>query len=106
MSDIVIYPHLEIAPDTVDPNIAGRRLTVRFMSIFLNDPEWTVDRICEEYNLVPAQVYAAWTYYYDHKEAIDRIIAEDNEAYDRLTKDPEIQANIRALKQHKHNRQG
>jgi len=71
------------------------------MTIFLNDPEWSVDRICEEYDLTPAQVYAAWLYYYDHKEEIDKEIVEDNEAYEKMANDPARKAQIQALKDKK-----
>lgn len=104
MSDMIIYPHLEISPDTVNPHIAGRQLTVKFLTIFLNDSEWPVERICEQYALTPAQVYSAWAYYYDHKEVIDNAIAEDNEAYDQLVHDPVRLAKIDSIKQRKLNR--
>jgi uncharacterized protein (DUF433 family) len=66
------------------PVVAGRGIMVQFLSHFIDDPNWSVQRICEEYGLTPAQVYAAWSYYYDHKDEIDRQIAEDHEALRQL----------------------
>jgi len=104
MTDMIAYPHIGFKPGTDTPTIAGRRLSVKFMTIFLNDPEWPVERICEEYNLTPSQVYSAWAYYYDHKEEIDRAIAEDDEAYKRLVNDPARLAQVEALKAKKRSR--
>jgi uncharacterized protein (DUF433 family) len=69
----VTITHLESTPDICGgkPRIQGRRLTVHFLATFLNDPEWTADKLAAAYDLTPAQVYAAWSYYYDHKDEID-----------------------------------
>ncbi len=58
--------------------LKGHRITVDFLACFVNDPEWSVERICAEYELYPEQVYAAWSYYYAHKAEIDQMI-EDGE---------------------------
>lgn len=61
------------------PRVAGTGITVAFLSRFVDDPNWSVERICAKYALTPSQVYAAWSYYYSHKEEVDRAIAEAEE---------------------------
>lgn len=78
--------HLEVEPDSGKPRIAGRRITVEFLSTFIDDPDWPVEKICREYDLSPAQVYAAWSYYYDHKEEIDRALAEKEARIEKIAK--------------------
>ena len=75
-SKILYIDHIEVKPGSDKPRIKGHGITVAFLSTFMDDPEWTVQRICEGYNLTPAQVYAAWSYYSDHKDEIDRAIEE------------------------------
>jgi uncharacterized protein (DUF433 family) len=63
--------HIERKPDSDYYRIIGKGVTVEFLSRLIDDPEWSVERICANYNLTPAEVYAAWLFYYDHKEEID-----------------------------------
>ncbi len=74
--EILFIEHIEADPETGEPRIAGRRYSVAFLSTFIDKPEWPVDRIARNYQLTPAQIYAAWSYYYDHREAIDRAMRE------------------------------
>jgi uncharacterized protein (DUF433 family) len=77
---ILPIEHIEYNPKKRRAMVAGTRLSVAFMATFLQDPEWTADRIVENYPfLTHAQVYAAWSYYYDHKEEIDRELKEESE---------------------------
>jgi hypothetical protein len=48
--------------------------------------------------LTPAEVYAAWAYYYDHKAEIDARIQADREAAEQLLADPAYQAEIAGLR--------
>jgi hypothetical protein len=41
---------------------------------------YSVDEIAADYNLTLSEIYSALAYYYDHKEEIDRSIA-DGEAF-------------------------
>ncbi len=66
------------------PRVAGTGLTVAFLSRFIDDPKWPVERICSKYGLTPSQVYAAWSYYYANKEEIDRAIIEAEEMAHRV----------------------
>jgi uncharacterized protein (DUF433 family) len=56
--------------------IVGKGVTVEFLSLFMDDAEWPVARICAEYGLTPAEVFAAWSFYHDHQDEIDRHLAE------------------------------
>jgi uncharacterized protein (DUF433 family) len=59
------------------PMLRGTRYTVAFLATFLDDPEWTVERMVESYPLTPAQIHAAWSYYYDHKPEIDALLEQE-----------------------------
>src|SRR5690606_11821700 len=75
--EIIPILHIERKPNSAKYRVIGKGITVEFLSLFLNDPEWTVERICEDYDLTPAEVHAAWAFYYDHKAAIDQHAAEE-----------------------------
>jgi len=78
MSDSIVIPinHIERKPDSQKYRIVGKGVTVEFLAQFIDDPDWSVSRICENYGLTPGEVFAAWAFYSDHKDEIDRIIAE------------------------------
>lgn len=80
MTDSVIIPinHIERKPNSHKYRIVGKGVTVEFLSHFIDDPEWPVGRICDNYGLTPGEVFAAWAFYSDHKEEIDRTIAESS----------------------------
>lgn len=63
---------VERKPDSEYYRVVRKGVTVEFLSRLINDPEWTVDRIRENYGLTPAEVHAAWAFYYDHQEEIDQ----------------------------------
>lgn len=71
--------HIEVTPGTSGgkPRIAGRRITVQNIAIWHEHMGKSVDEICDAYDLQPAEVHAALAYYFDHREAIDRGIKED-----------------------------
>lgn len=83
MTEQVIIPinYIERKPNSRKYRIAGKGVTVEFLPQFINDAEWPVDRICENYGLTPAEVYAVWAFYFDHKAEIDRTIAESQTSY-------------------------
>jgi uncharacterized protein (DUF433 family) len=62
------------------PHIAGHRITVQDVAIWHERLGRTPDDIASEHGLTLADVYAALTYYFDHREEIDRSIA-DSEAF-------------------------
>lgn len=73
-------PHIERKPNSDKYRVVGKGVTVEFLSLFIGDPEWPVDRICENYNLTPAEVHSAWAFYYDHQDEIDARIAATKQA--------------------------
>lgn len=64
-----------------EPVIAGTRISVGFIAE-LEKSGYTADEIVTMYpHITHAQVYDALSYYYDHKEEIDKIIEENKEEY-------------------------
>lgn len=78
-SETVIIPinYIERKPNSQKYRIVGKGITVEFLAGFINDSDWSVERICQHYNLTPAEVHAAWAFYYDHKVEIDEHIAAE-----------------------------
>lgn len=66
------------------PKVGG--ITVAFLSRFIDDPEWPVERIISEYRLTPAQIYVAWSYYYDHQDEIEESIRESTKLMEEVGK--------------------
>jgi uncharacterized protein (DUF433 family) len=94
MSDSIIIPinTIERKPNSRQYRIVGKGVTVTFLATLLNKPQWTVARICEDYNLTPAEVYAAWAFYYEHQDEIDLVIAEAAQGEPDLAKHAELEA--------------
>jgi uncharacterized protein (DUF433 family) len=66
------YPHLLIGAG--EPARLERNPRVRVAQIVMdyNQFHWTAEQFCEQYpHLTPAEVHAALTYYYDHRQQID-----------------------------------
>lgn len=62
-----------------EPHIAGRHITVAFIAdVFIHD-NLSIEDIARYYDLTPAQVHAALAYYYDHKQEIEEIWAEEQQ---------------------------
>ena len=59
------------------PRIAGTRFSVKDVVIDHLFNGMPMELIAADYDLPLAGVYAAMSYYYDHKEAIDRSIEEE-----------------------------
>ena len=70
--------HIEATPGICGgkPRIAGHRITVHNVALWKTRSGMTPEDIASEYDLALADVYAALTYYHDHKKQIDREIAE------------------------------
>lgn len=71
--------HIEATPGVAGgrPRIAGRRITVQNIAIWHERLGLSADEIAGEHDLSLADVHAALAYYFDHREQIDRAIAED-----------------------------
>lgn len=86
MSSKTLDDHIELVPETAGgrPRIRGRRITVQNVAIWHERLGKTADEIAAEYDLTLADVYAALAYYFDHRDDIDRRIAEDNALVEAL----------------------
>jgi uncharacterized protein (DUF433 family) len=64
------------------PRIAGRRIAVEDVVAMHLYHGQSIQYIIDSYNLTPVQVYAALTYYYDHRAEIDQSLAEGVTRYE------------------------
>lgn len=76
-----VASHIEVTPGVAGgkPRIAGHRITVQNIVIWHERLGLSADEIASEYELSPADIYAALAYYYDRREEIDRAIRDDEE---------------------------
>ena len=61
------------------PRIAETRLAVSEIVLWHEQSGWDVEKIAQEFDLTLGQVYAALSYYYDHREQIQAFIAAEKE---------------------------
>jgi uncharacterized protein (DUF433 family) len=83
-----VSKHIELTPGVVGgkPRIAGHRISVQDVVIWHERLGLSADEIATEYGLSLADVYAALAYYYDHRDAIDRMIQDDEQLVAELRK--------------------
>lgn len=84
---------IERKPNSRQYRVVGKGVTVNYLAGLIDDPEWPLARICDEYDLTPAEVHAAWSFYYDHQVEIDTQL---DEADARHRRDAEAQSARRA----------
>ncbi|MEO0456826.1 MAG: DUF433 domain-containing protein [Cyanobacteria bacterium P01_A01_bin.114] len=74
----VLNQHIEITPNVAGgkPRIRGHRITVQDIVIWHERLNKSADEICAEYDLTLAEVYAALSYYFDHRDEIDHSLEE------------------------------
>ena len=72
------HAHIERTEGVVGgrPRIAGRRITVADIAVLHERLGHGADEICSEYDLMLAEVYAALSYYHDHRDEIDTQMRE------------------------------
>jgi uncharacterized protein (DUF433 family) len=85
--------HIVSTPDVRGgrPRISGRRVTVDDIVIMHLRLGESIEQIAGECDLSFADIHAALAYYYDHRELIDRQIADDDayvEAFQRDNPSP------------------
>ncbi len=75
--------HVVSTPDHCggSPRIDGTRITVRAVVTCILQQGETPEEFAGAYSVTLAQVYASLSYYYDHREEIDREIAENSEEF-------------------------
>jgi uncharacterized protein (DUF433 family) len=81
---VVTHPHIVSDPNVCggSPRLANTRITVRTVVVAILLHGLTPEELLQQYpHLTLAAIYDALSYYYDHREAIDREIAE-HEALD------------------------
>lgn len=86
--DIMTAPHIAISQDVAGgkPRIAGHRITVQHIVIWHERMGLSADEIASDHGLTLAEVYAALTYYYDHRQEIDKAILADESTVSELRK--------------------
>jgi uncharacterized protein (DUF433 family) len=75
----VLHPHVTSDPEICggSPRIDGTRITVRTIAIYAFHHGMSPEELLVQYpHLNLASIYDALSYYYDHREDIDREIAE------------------------------
>jgi uncharacterized protein (DUF433 family) len=79
MSEPEMAYHIEITPGVRGgkPRLSGTRITVDDVAVMHLRLGMSLPEIAGKYDLSPAAVHAAMSYYYDHRDAIERSIAED-----------------------------
>ena len=84
----VVDHHIEMTPGVAGgkPRIAGHRITVHNVVVWHERLGMSVDEIATEYGLTLADVFAALTYYYDHRSVIDRALQDDEGFVEALRK--------------------
>lgn len=82
-----IRDHIEIMQGAGGPKacIKGSRIRVQDVAIWREKLGLSVDEIVDQYpQLTMADVYAALAYYWDHRDEIERKIAEDDAFAEQL----------------------
>jgi uncharacterized protein (DUF433 family) len=104
----VLDKHIEITPGIAGgkPRITAHRITVHDIAIWHERMGMSVDEIAVEYDLTLGDVYAALTYYFDHREEVDRQIAEDDLFAEALRQQSPSLVKQKLLRIQEHNESG
>lgn len=83
---VTLDRYIEITPDIRGgkPRIAGRRITVADVAIAYLRLGQSLEEVAAEYDLTLSEVYAAMSFYYDNKAAIDESIHASEALADSL----------------------
>ena len=88
-----IANHVDVTPGTCGgkPRIAGTRIRVQDIVLWTEQGR-SPDQIITDYpQLTHGDVYAALTYYHDHRALIERHIREADELVEKMMADPDLQ---------------
>jgi uncharacterized protein (DUF433 family) len=83
----VISEHIGIRPGYCggEPHILGHRISVKHVAIWHEEMGMTPAEIAATYPTITlAQVHAALAYYYDHRDEIQALIAEETQFVEEL----------------------
>jgi uncharacterized protein (DUF433 family) len=85
---IVETNHIAIEPTVLGgkPHVAGHRIGVSHIAVWIIYQGASPESIADEFGLSLGEIYAALSYYYDHKEEIDRQISESAQQAEELAK--------------------
>ncbi|MEG4443395.1 DUF433 domain-containing protein [Microcoleus sp. AT9_B5] len=107
MTTTVSVEHIEMTPAIRGgkPRIAGTRIAVQDVMVMHLKMGYSLLEIATKYDLLVAAVYDAMAYYYDHRQEIDRQMAEDDAFVDEFMrqKPGRLQAKIKELKRESEN---
>lgn len=89
MSTDVVSKHIVSTPGIVGgkPRIVDHRITVQDIAIWHERMGKSADEIALDYGLTLAEIYAALSYYFDHRKDIDESIRESDEFVVRVRKE-------------------
>jgi uncharacterized protein (DUF433 family) len=81
------HSHIEITLGTCGgkPRIAGHRIRVQDIALWTDEGRSADEIVADFPQLSLSDVYAALTYYHDHRERIDQDIRDDEEFFDQMT---------------------
>jgi uncharacterized protein (DUF433 family) len=85
MMVVLAIEHIVKTPGTCGgrPRIAGTRMRVQDV-VMWHDGGMSAEEMVEQFDLTLGQIHAALSYYYDHREEIERDIREDEEFAERF----------------------
>ncbi|MEA5552417.1 DUF433 domain-containing protein [Anabaena cylindrica UHCC 0172] len=86
LMQLVSQEYIEIAADVRSgkPRIAGTRIAVEDVAVMHLKLGYSLIEIAGKYDLSLASVYAAMAYYFDHRDEIDELAAQENEIVEVL----------------------
>ena len=87
IASIAPVSHIEVTPGTCGgkPRVAGHRIRVQDIVLWTEEGRSADEIVADFPQLSLAEVYAALSYYHDHREQVDQDIREDNEFFERMT---------------------
>ena|ERR1700722_13813652 len=78
MSRLAPISHIESPPGISGQRIIGHRISVQDVVIWHECMRLSVDEIAADHDLTLSEVYAALSFYFDHREEIDDAIDSSN----------------------------
>ncbi len=84
----VLDKHIAFDPKIANgqPHISGHRITVAQIAFWSDKSGLSADEIATTYHLTLGEVYAALSYYFDHKYQIDEQVMANNLIMNQLKK--------------------
>ncbi len=81
MSVLQLHVKIESKPGIAggQPRVAGTRITVKQIAVWHEFMGWSADEIATEYDLSLSDIYAALSYFFDHRQEIMAAIEAEDE---------------------------